>query len=69
MSNNNTNPQPYYDEYDAVNFIASETGINKNVIRMILNSEMRYMKSVGIIDWDDLDEYIDELNSDPEFKN
>lgn len=57
----------YYDEYDAVNFIASQTGINKRVIRNVLNSEMRYMQHVGIIDSNGLDEYLKELDSDPVF--
>lgn len=61
--------QPYYDEYDAVNFIVSETGMKKSIIRAILNSEMRYMHSVGIIEDDDLEGYISECNSDPEFKD
>ena len=69
MLEKESNKQPYYNENDAVNFIASETGINKRVIRMVLNSEMRYMASVGIVDWDGLEEYLNELESDPEFNN
>lgn len=69
MLEKESNKQPYYNENDAVNFIASETGINKRVIRMVLNSEMRYMASVGIVDGDGLEEYINELESDPKFNN
>lgn len=65
---NNKKSEPYYDEYDAVDYIASETGIEKGIIRKVLNSELRYMHSIGIIDWDDLDEYIAELSADYYFK-
>ena len=69
MFQKNTNQQLFYDEYDAVRFIASETGVDKSIIRSVLNSEMRYMASVGIVDSDGLEEYLDELNQDLERKN
>lgn len=69
MFEKNTNQQLFYDEYDAVRFIASETGVEKRIIRAVLNSEMRYMASVGIVDSDGLDEYLYELNPDLECKN
>ena len=69
MFEKNTNQQLFYDEYDAVRFIASETGVDKSIIRSVLNSEMRYMASVGIVDSDGLEEYLDELNQDLERKN
>lgn len=62
MSDKKTNQEPFYDEYDAVRFIVSDTGISECVIRSVLNSELRYMKSVGIIDWD-VDEYLKEIYS------
>ena len=69
MFEKNKNQQLFYDEYNAVRFIASETGIDKSIIRSVLNSEMRYMASVGIVDSDGLEEYLGELNSDLECKN
>ena len=58
---------PYYDDYDAVDFIHKETGISRRIIRTILNSDLRYQRSVGIIDWDYLDEYIKDTETDSYF--
>jgi hypothetical protein len=49
----------FYDDNDALEFIFKETGVDKKTIRKIMNADLRYQKSVGIIDWDDLDDYID----------
>lgn len=48
----------FYDDIDALNFIFEETGIDKKIIRRVMNADLRYQKSVGIIDWEDLDDYI-----------
>lgn len=42
----------YYDTNEAIKFIKEETGLNENIIEEVLNSELRYMKSVGIIEDD-----------------
>lgn len=42
----------YYDTKEAVKFIKSETGLNEDVILKVLDSELNYMKSVGIIEED-----------------
>jgi hypothetical protein len=48
----------FYNDDDALEFIFKETGIDKKIIRQFMNADLRYQKSVGIIDWEDLDEYI-----------
>lgn len=53
-----TESKPFYDDGDALEFIFKETGIDKKTIRQIMNADLRYQKSVGIIDWEDLDDYI-----------
>ena len=51
--------KPVYDDADALEFIFKETGVDRKTIRQIMNADLRYQKSVGIIDWDDLDYYIE----------
>ena len=48
----------FYDDGDALEFIFKETGVDKKTIRRIMNADLRYQKSIGIIDWEDLDDYI-----------
>lgn len=48
-----------YDDGAALEFIFKETGVDKKTIRQIMNADLRYQKSVGIIDWADLDDYIE----------
>lgn len=50
--------KPFYDDGAALEFIFKETGVDKKIIRQIMNADLRYQKSVGIIDWEDLDDYI-----------
>ena len=47
MSNEN---DLYYDTNEAVKFIKKETGLDEDTILKILDSEMNYMRSVGIIE-------------------
>ena len=54
-----TEPKRFYDDGDALEFIFKETGVDKKTIRQIMNADLRYQKSVGIIDWEDLDDYIE----------
>lgn len=42
----------YYDTDDAVKFIKEETGFDEDEISSVLESELRYMKSIGIIEED-----------------
>ena len=53
-----TESKPFYDDGDALEFIFKETGVDKKTIRRIMNADLKYQKSVGIIDWEDLDDYI-----------
>ena len=53
-----TESKLFYDDGAALEFIFKETGVDKKTIRQIMNADLRYQKSVGIIDWEDLDEYI-----------
>lgn len=53
-----TESKPFYDDADALEFIFKETGVDKKTIRQIMNADLKYQKSVGIIDWEDLDDYI-----------
>ena len=53
-----TESKPFYDDSDALEFIFKETGVDKKTIRRIMNADLKYQKSVGIIDWEDLDDYI-----------
>lgn len=61
-SESNNKIDRFYDENDALEFIFKETGVDKRTIRNIMNADLRYQKSVGIIDWDDLDDYIEYWN-------
>lgn len=40
----------FYDDNDAVNFIKKETGLDEDIINTVLESEFRYMISVGLIE-------------------
>ena len=51
--------KPVYDDADALEFIFKETGVDRKTIRQIMNADLRYQKSVGIINWEDLDDYIE----------
>lgn len=39
-----------YDMNDALDYICKDTGLDKSTIKKILNSEQRYMESVGIVE-------------------
>lgn len=54
-----TESKPFYDDGAALEFIFKETGVDKKIIRRIMNADLRYQKSVGIIDWEDIDNYIE----------
>lgn len=36
--------------HEAINFIMKETGLDENTINTVLESEFRYMKSIGLIE-------------------
>lgn len=40
----------FYDDNDAVDFIKKETGLDENLINTVLESEFRYMESIGLIE-------------------
>lgn len=42
----------YYDTDDAIEFIVDDTGIDAGIIEEVLEAELRYMMSVGIIEGD-----------------
>ena len=41
-----------FDIDEAVKFIETETGLNKNTVEKVLMSELRFMKNIGIIEGD-----------------
>ena len=47
MSNEN---DLYYDDNEAIKFIKKETGLDENIINTVLESEFRYMKSIGLVE-------------------
>lgn len=47
MSNEN---DLYYDDNEAIKFISKETGLDENTINTVLESEFRYMKSIGLVE-------------------
>ncbi len=55
MSNENLkeNQEPIYDYEECANMIQEKTGLSMQVIADVLNAEIDYMKSIGIIDEDE----------------
>lgn len=47
------NQEPIYDYEECANMIQEKTGLSREVIAYILNAEIDYMKSIGIIDEDE----------------
>lgn len=47
------NREPIYDYEDCANMIQEKTGLSREVIADVLNAEIDYMKSIGIIDEDE----------------
>ncbi|NBH29036.1 hypothetical protein D3Z60_25855 [Lachnospiraceae bacterium] len=47
------NQEPIYDYEDCANMIQEKTGLSREVIADVLNAEIDYMKSIGIIDEDE----------------
>lgn len=47
------NQEPVYDYEDCANMIKGKTGLSRKVIADVLNAEIDYMKSIGIIDEDE----------------
>ena len=47
------NQEPIYDYADCANMIEEKTGLSMEIIADVLNAEIDYMKSIGIIDEDD----------------
>ena len=44
------NQEPIYDYEDCANMIQEKTGLTREIIADVLNAEIDYMKSIGIID-------------------
>lgn len=42
--------EPVYDYEDCANMIEEKTGLSREIIADVLNAEIDYMKSIGIID-------------------
>ncbi len=42
--------EPVYDYEDCANMIEEKTGLSRKIIAEVLNAEIDYMKSIGIID-------------------
>lgn len=40
----------FYNDNDAVDFIKKETGLDENLINTVLESEFRYMESIGLVE-------------------
>ncbi len=55
MGNENLkeNQEPIYDYEECANMIQDKTGLSMQVIANVLNAEIDYMKSIGIIDEDE----------------
>lgn len=47
------NHEPIYNNEDCANMIQEKTGLSREVIADVLNAEIDYMKSIGIIDEDE----------------
>lgn len=47
------NQEPIYDYEDCANMIQERTGLSREIIADVLNAEIDYMKSIGIIDEDE----------------
>lgn len=47
------NQEPIYDYEDCANMIEEKTGLSREIIADVLNAEIDYMKSIGIIDEDE----------------
>lgn len=47
------NQEPVYDYEDCANMIQEITGLSREIIADVLNAEIDYMKSIGIIDEDE----------------
>ena len=47
------NQEPIYDYEDCANMIQEKTGLTREIIADVLNAEIDYMKSIGIIDEDE----------------
>lgn len=52
---------PIYDYDDAINFIAERSDIGKDVIEKVLSLEEDYMRSIGIIENEDVVIYADKV--------
>lgn len=47
------NQEPIYSYEDCANMIQERTGLSRKIIADVLNAEIDYMKSIGIIDEDE----------------
>ena len=47
------NQEPIYDYEDCANMIQEKTGLSRKIIADVLNAEIDYMKSIGIIHEDE----------------
>lgn len=47
------NQEPIYDYEECANMIEEKTGLSRKIIADVLNAEIDYMKSIGIIDEDE----------------
>lgn len=47
------NQEPIYDYEDCADMIQEKTGLSRKIIADVLNAEIDYMKSIGIIDEDE----------------
>ena len=47
------NQEPIYNYEDCANMIQERTGLSREIIADVLNAEIDYMKSIGIIDEDE----------------
>lgn len=47
------NQEPIYDYEECANMIKEKTGLSRKIIADVLNAEIDYMKSIGIIDEDE----------------
>ena len=42
----------FYDTNEAIKFISAETGLSEDIINKVLEADVHYMRSVGIIEED-----------------
>lgn len=47
------NQEPIYNYEDCADMIQEKTGLSRKIIADVLNAEIDYMKSIGIIDEDE----------------